>query len=129
MRFVYPLEYVFICTHALVHVYRAHRYLRNKAPMIPPSRNPSFNILIFLSDIIFSYIILYKLSLSLLFFTATPAACGSLRARGQNRATALAAPDLSHICNQHHNSQQCQILNRLSEARDQMRIPTDMSGS
>ena len=33
-------------------------------------------------------------------------------------ATATAMPDLSHICNLHHSSQQCQILNLLREARD-----------
>ena len=33
--------------------------------------------------------------------------------------TATATPDPSHICNQHHSSQQCWILNPLSEARDQ----------
>ena len=30
-----------------------------------------------------------------------------------------AMPDLSHICNLHHSSQQCLILNPLSKARDQ----------
>ena len=33
--------------------------------------------------------------------------------------TATAMPDLSCICELHHSSQQCQILNPLSEARDQ----------
>ena len=33
-------------------------------------------------------------------------------------ATATAAPDLSHICDLHHSSWQCRILNPLSEARD-----------
>ena len=32
--------------------------------------------------------------------------------------TAKATPDLSHICNLHHSSQQCWILNPLSEARN-----------
>ena len=31
---------------------------------------------------------------------------------------ATATPDLSHICDLHHNSQKRQILNLLSEARD-----------
>ena len=30
--------------------------------------------------------------------------------------------DLSHVCNLHHSSQQYQILNPLSEARDQTHI-------
>ena len=33
--------------------------------------------------------------------------------------TAIATRDLSHVCNLHHSSRQCQILNPLSEARDQ----------
>ena len=32
--------------------------------------------------------------------------------------TATAAQDLSHICDLHHSSRQCRILNPLSEARD-----------
>ena len=32
---------------------------------------------------------------------------------------ATATPDLSHICSLRHSSQQCWILNPLSEARDQ----------
>jgi len=36
-------------------------------------------------------------------------------------ATATAMPDLSRICNLHHSSQQRQILNPLSKARDQTR--------
>ena len=31
---------------------------------------------------------------------------------------ATAARDLSHVCDLHHNSQQCQILNPMSKARD-----------
>ena len=30
-------------------------------------------------------------------------------------------PDLSHVCDLHHSSRQCQILNLLSEARDRTR--------
>ena len=33
-------------------------------------------------------------------------------------ATARAKEDLSHICDLHHSSWQCQILNPLSKARD-----------
>ena len=33
-------------------------------------------------------------------------------------AIATAMPDLSHLCDLHHSSQQCQMLNPLSEARD-----------
>ena len=37
--------------------------------------------------------------------------------------TATATPDPSHICNLHHSLWQQWILNPLSEARDQTRIP------
>ena len=42
-------------------------------------------------------------------------------------AYATAMRDPSHICDLHHNSQQCQILNPLSEARDQTHILMDPS--
>ena len=42
-------------------------------------------------------------------------------------ATATAAWDPSHICDLYHNSQQCQILNPLSEARDRTCILMDSS--
>ena len=41
--------------------------------------------------------------------------------------TATAMQDLSHICDLHHSSQQHQILNPLSEARDQTHILMDSS--
>ena len=34
-------------------------------------------------------------------------------------ATDTTMPDLSHICDLHHSSRQCRLLNRLSKARDQ----------
>ena len=58
------------------------------------------------------------------FFRATFVAYGSSQARGLIRAvlpaytTATAMTDLSHVCNLHHTSWQCQILNPLSKARD-----------
>ena len=42
-------------------------------------------------------------------------------------ATATAMTDPSHICNLHHSSQQLQILNPLSEARDQTQVLVDTS--
>ena len=39
--------------------------------------------------------------------------------------TARAMPDPSRICDLHHSSQQRQILNSLSEARDQSRVFMD----
>ena len=41
-------------------------------------------------------------------------------------ATATAMPDLSCICDLHHSSWQRQVLNPLSEARDQTRILMDI---
>ena len=41
--------------------------------------------------------------------------------------TAAAMRDPSHVYNLHHSSQQCRILNPLSEARDQTHILTDTS--
>ena len=57
-------------------------------------------------------------------FKAAPAAYGGSQARDLIRATAASLcqshgrPDPSHICNPHHSSRQCQILNPLIEARD-----------
>ena len=42
-------------------------------------------------------------------------------------ATATTMQDLSHICALHHSSQQCQILNPPSEARDQTSVLMDTS--
>ena len=42
-------------------------------------------------------------------------------------ATATATPDPSRIRNLHHLSRQCQILDPLSEARDQIHILVDTS--
>ena len=42
-------------------------------------------------------------------------------------AFATATWHLSHVCDLHHSSLQCRILNPLSEARDQTCILMDMS--
>ena len=39
--------------------------------------------------------------------------------------TATAVPDMSHICDLHHSSQQCQILNPPGEARDRSLVLVD----
>ena len=41
--------------------------------------------------------------------------------------TVTATLDLSHICNLHHSSGQCQILNPVSEVRDQTCVLMDTS--
>ena len=43
--------------------------------------------------------------------------------------TAIAIQDTSHICGLHHSSQQCQILNPLSKARDGTQVLMDTWGS
>ena len=42
-------------------------------------------------------------------------------------ATATAKQDPSRICNLHHSSQQCRIVNPMSEARDRTQILMDPS--
>ena len=42
-------------------------------------------------------------------------------------ATAIAMPDLSRVCELHHSSRQCGMLNPLSRARDRTRILMDAS--
>ena len=67
------------------------------------------------------------------FSRAAPMAYGSFQARDQigntvlTYTTATATQDLSHVCELHHSSRQCQILNPLSEARDQTCILMDTS--
>ena len=57
-------------------------------------------------------------------FRASPVAHGGSQARGLIRAVAAslpratATPDLSCVCDLHHSSWQCWILNPLSKARD-----------
>ena len=41
--------------------------------------------------------------------------------------TATKMWDLSHICDLHHSSWQCQILNSLTEARDQTHVLMDLN--
>ena len=60
-----------------------------------------------------------------IFFRAVPTACGGfwvgveLELRLPAYATATATPNPSRVCNLYHSSRQCQILNPLSEAKDQ----------
>ena len=67
-------------------------------------------------------------------FRATPAAYGGSQARGligatasglcqsHSNARAIATPDPSHVCDQHHGSWQHWILNPLSEARGRTHV-------
>ena len=41
--------------------------------------------------------------------------------------TAIAMPDLSRVCDLHHSSRQCWILNPLSKARDGTQVLRDTS--
>ena len=71
---------------------------------------------------IFHFLILIFLIFYFLLFKAAPAAYGNSQARGRIRATAYATataiPDPSYVCDLHHSSWQCRILNPLSEAGD-----------
>ena len=68
-----------------------------------------------------------------LLFRAVPVACGSSQARGRMElqllayTTATATQDPSCICDLYHSSQQCQIPDPLSKARDQTQILMDPS--
>ena len=68
-----------------------------------------------------------------LFFRPAPTAYGSSQARGDIRAAAASRGQshnnarLIHICDLHHSSQQSQIFNPLSKARDQTCILLDTS--
>jgi len=78
---------------------------------------------------------LYRLSfiLFLLLFRPVPEACGICQARGWIRAAAeayaraTATPGPSCVCDLHHSSQQYQILNPLSQARDWTHVLLDTS--
>ena len=52
-------------------------------------------------------------------FRASPTAYGGSQARGVARASHSHSHDLSLVCNLHHSSRQCWILNPLSKAKDQ----------
>ena len=57
----------------------------------------------------------------LLRHTEVPRLGGQLQLQLLAYTTVIATRDLSHICNLHHSSQQRQILNPLSKARDRTR--------
>ena len=66
-------------------------------------------------------------------FGAAPSAYGGFQARGliggvaAGYTAAIAMPYPSYVCNLHHSSQQHQILNPPSEARDQTCVLMDTS--
>ena len=66
-------------------------------------------------------------------FRATPLAYGSSQARGQVGAAAASLchshsnAESKQVCNLHHISQQCWILNPLSKNRDRTRVLMDTS--
>ena len=67
----------------------------------------------------------YYLFIYFLLFRAAPMAYGVSRLGVESElqlpayTTATATPDTSHVCNLHHSSWQHQILNPLTEAKDQ----------
>ena len=78
---------------------------------------------------------LYKLdcTIILVFFLVRAAlvACGGPQVKSELQlpayTTVPATPDPSYICDLHHSSRQCWILNVLNEARDPTRILMDPS--
>ena len=65
-----------------------------------------------------SYLSIYRGFFVCLLFRTTPEAYGGSQTRDQIWAVAAEARrDLSHVCNLHHSSLQCQILNPLSRAK------------
>ena len=74
---------------------------------------------------------MFLFSFCFLLFRAAPVAYGGSQAKGPSElqlpayATAIATLDLSHVFNPYHRSQQCQIPDPLSEARDRTRILMD----
>ena len=84
-------------------------------------------------QIVFGFSVCMCVCLFVCLFRAAPAACGGSQARGGIRAkllaytTAIAMPDPSRICDLHHSLRQLQILNPVSEARDQAFVLMDTS--
>jgi len=78
-------------------------------------------------------VLLFALSFLFVFLGPQPGAYENSLARDPIGAvtpaysTATATPDLSCVCNLHHSSQQCQILNLLSKTRDWTCILMDAS--
>jgi len=72
------------------------------------------------------FIIIIIIIFGLCLFRVAPMVYGSSQARGRIGAVA-AMPDPSHVCDLHHSSRQCRILNPLSEAKDQTQVLMDAS--
>ena len=89
-----------------------------------PGQSKFFSI--FFTVVLFLLLLEVLLVLFLFFgrFRATPAAYGNAQARDRIGAgaagytTATATPDLSCVCDLHHGSRQCRILNPLRETGD-----------
>ena len=96
---------------------------------LPTNESPGQNAFTgkFLYPSFFDFCFLVFLFLFFCLFRATPVAYGGSQARVYLElqlpvyTTATATWDLSRICNLHQSSRQHQILNPLSEARDQTR--------
>ena len=86
-----------------------------------------------LFSVIPGFLLFFTFFLFFFFFRATPKAYGNSQARGWNQSCscwptpATATQDPSGIFDLHHSSQQCGILNPLSQAGDQTHILMDSS--
>ena len=99
-------------------------------PTVPPQIHRSIRQLCFVLFMAFSVLCwphFFFFFLSFCLFRVIPMAYGGSQARGPIGAvattytTVTAMPDPSHVCDLHHSPRQHQILNPLSEARDQTR--------
>ena len=81
------------------------------------------NCILFVNDLDFLYVYLENIFFGFFFFLTLHVQHMEIFRLGVKSelpayATATAMQDLSHICNLHHSSQQCWMLNPLSKARD-----------
>ena len=108
----------------LFHLLVAHLYPYTTSPLLPSHWEPSFYPP-------FLQVQLFKFLFYFLIFRAIPPAYRSSQARGWIRATASGLhhshSNTKQICDLHHSSWQCQILNPLSGARDWTHVLMDTS--
>ena len=84
-------------------------------PLAPGNRYSALFLWVWL----FYFYVYMSVCLSVCLFRAAPVGYGGSQARGLiGTVAATATPDPSCVCDLHHSSRQCRILNPLIEARD-----------
>ena len=97
--------------------------------IFPSLRLSNIPLCVYIPHFLFCCCFFFVCLFLLFFFSAAPVAYEVSQARNKSElhllayATATTTQDLSHVCKLHHSSQQQQILNPLSEARDQIQQP------